>query len=84
MTGSVTSAATVMQPVYVQEIIMSQNNQYDEHHNEGEKGYYRDLLMNEPGNPDHVRWIGEDKVVVEHVVEPDLIEINGKLEDIVF
>lgn len=33
---------------------MSANSQYDEQHDEGAIGYYRDLLMNEPGNPDHV------------------------------
>jgi hypothetical protein len=39
---------------------MSANSQYDEHHDEAEAGYLRDLLMNEPGNPDHVGYEGDE------------------------
>ncbi len=65
--------------------MLSTNSQYDEHHDEGEANYYRDLLMNEPGNPDHVvRWIGEDKAVVVHVRDADLLEIDNELINIPF
>lgn len=62
---------------------MSTNSQFDEHHNAGEQGHYRDLLANEPGNPDHVEapWeeVGVDKPIVDHkVVLVDDSEMDKK------